>query len=121
MLLAVLEKRCGFKLGIKDVFLNIAGGVRVDDPAIDLAVVCAILSSNADIPIPSEAAFCAEVGLSGEIRPVSRIESRISEAKKLGYKKIILSKYNKGLDSLGMGIEIIEVGKIEEVFSFLFA
>ena len=107
MLLAVLEKRCGFRLGIKDVFLNIAGGLRVDDPAIDLAVVCAILSSNEDIPIASKICFAAEVGLSGEIRPVTRIDQRISEAEKLGFEQIFISKiqskrigyfYNKNQD-----------------------
>ncbi|MFA6922725.1 MAG: DNA repair protein RadA [Bacteroidales bacterium] len=121
MLLAVLEKRCGFRLGIKDVFLNIAGGIKVDDPAIDLGVVCAILSSNEDIPIVSNICFAAEVGLSGEIRPVSRIESRISEAVKLGMEKIYISKYNsKNISHSDYGIEIIKVSKIEEIFSFLF-
>ncbi len=121
MLLAVLEKRCGFKLGAKDVFLNITGGIKVEDPAIDLAVVCAVLSSNADIPIPQKVAFSAEVGLSGEIRPVNRIDQRISEAEKLGYEQIFISKYNqKGLDPKLFGIKIVMVGKIEEVFSLLF-
>lgn len=119
MLLAVLEKRCGFKLASKDVFLNLAGGVRVDDPGIDLAVVCAVLSSNVDLAIPKDIVFAAEVGLSGEIRPVSRAEQRISEAKKLGYRKVILSKYNKGLDNV-TDVELVKVGKIEEVFSNLF-
>ena len=99
MLLAVLEKRCGFKLGAKDVFLNIAGGIKVDDPAIDLAVAMAVLSSNADLPIPKTTTFAAEIGLSGEVRPVNRLEQRISEAQKLGYDKIILSKYNKDVNS----------------------
>ncbi len=120
MLLAVMEKRCGFKLGIKDVFLNIAGGVRVDDPAIDLAVVCAVLSSSVDIPIDAGICFTAEVGLSGEIRPVNRVEQRIAEAEKLGYRKMVISKYNKGVTPKSSGIELIQVGKIEEVFSFLF-
>jgi DNA repair protein RadA/Sms len=121
MLLAVLEKRCGFRLGAKDVFLNIAGGIRVDDPAIDLAVVCAVLSSGEDIPIDPKICFSAEVGLSGEIRPVNRIDQRISEAEKLGFEKIIISKYNqKGLDLSKTGIKIIPVKKIEEVFSYLF-
>ncbi|MEI6816411.1 MAG: DNA repair protein RadA [Bacteroidota bacterium] len=122
MLLAVLEKRCGFLLGAKDVFLNIAGGIRVEDPAIDLAVVCAILSSNEDMAIPSKTCFAAEVGLSGEIRAVNRIEQRIAEAEKLGFESIYISKYNtKGLDKKRYpGIQIISVNKIEEVFSLLF-
>lgn len=121
MLLAVLEKRCGFRLSTKDVFLNIAGGIRVDDPAIDLAVVCAILSSGEDIPISSSYCFSAEVGLSGEIRPVSKIEQRISEAQKMGFEKIFISKYNlKGLQKANFKIEIVAVGRIEEVFQNLF-
>ncbi len=122
MLLAVLEKRCGFRLGIKDVFLNITGGIKIEDPGIDLAVVCAVLSSNEDMPIPSNVAFVAEVGLSGEIRPVSRIEQRISEAEKLGFDQIFISKHNlKGLDVSNIKIEVKPVGKIEDVFSILFA
>lgn len=121
MLLAVLEKRCGFKLGAKDVFINIAGGIKVDDPAIDLAVVCAVLSSNADISINNHVCLAAEVGLSGEIRPVNRIDQRISEAEKLGYEKIIVSRFNKGIDQNNFQIEIIQVSKIEEVFKDLFA
>ncbi len=121
MLLAVLEKRCGFKLGLKDVFLNIAGGIKVEDPAIDLAVICAVLSSSEDIPIPQKFCFSAEVGLSGEIRPVNRIESRISEAEKLGFENIFISKYNlKGLNQKGFKIEITSVGKVEDVFRLLF-
>lgn len=121
MLLAVLEKRCGFKLGIKDVFLNIAGGIKVEDPAIDLAVICATLSSSEDLPIPQKFCFAAEVGLSGEIRPVSRIESRISEAEKLGFEQIFISRYNlKGLDQKNFGIKITSVGKVEDVFRHLF-
>lgn len=120
MLLAVLEKRCGFKLASKDVFLNLAGGVRVDDPGIDLAVVCAVLSSNVDVAIAKNIVFAAEVGLSGEIRPVSRIEQRISEAQKMGYEKIIVSKYNKGLNTKAYNVEVVQVGKIEEAFSGLF-
>ncbi len=121
MLLAVLEKRCGFKLAAKDVFINIAGGIKVDDPAIDLAVVCAVLSSNADISINKNVCLAAEVGLSGEIRPVNRIDQRISEAEKLGYEKIILSSSNKGIQQKNHNIEIIQVSKIEEVFKDLFA
>lgn len=121
MLLAVLEKRCGFRLGVKDVFLNIAGGIRVDDPAIDLAVVCAVLSSSEDIALPPKVAFAAEVGLSGEIRPVTRIEQRISEAEKLGFQKIFISKYNqKGLNTDSYKIKIVPVAKIEEVFEKMF-
>jgi len=119
MILAVLEKRAGFRLGAKDVFLNIAGGISVDDPAIDLAVVTAILSSNEDEPIPQDYCFAAEVGLAGEIRPVNRIEQRILEAEKLGFKKIIVSKYNK-IPSKKYGIRVVLVSKIEEVFQELF-
>ena len=122
MLLAVLEKRCGFKLGSKDVFLNIAGGLKVNDPAIDLAVACSILSSNVDIPISARFCFAAEMGLSGEVRPVSRIENRIAEADRLGFEKIFISKYNgKALDKKRFGIEIVEVAVIEEAFRVLFA
>jgi DNA repair protein RadA/Sms len=121
MLLAVLEKRCGFRLGIKDVFLNIAGGIRVEDPGIDLALVCAVLSSNEDMPISPKVCFAGEVGLSGEIRPVNRIDQRISEAEKLGFDHIFISRYNKkGLDLKSYKIKITMVGKIEEVFSLLF-
>jgi len=119
MILAVLEKRAGFRLGAKDVFLNIAGGISVDDPAIDLAVVTAILSSNEDEPIPQDYCFAAEVGLAGEIRPVNRIEQRILEAEKLGFKKIIVSKYNK-IPSKKYAIKVVLVSKIEEVFQELF-
>ena len=122
MLLAVLEKRCGFKLGAKDVFLNIAGGLRVADPAIDLAVACAILSSNVDIPISPRFCFAAELGLSGEVRPVSRLEQRIAEADRLGFEKIFISKYNlRGLDRKRFGIEVVPVSVIEEAFRGLFA
>ncbi|MCD4747363.1 MAG: DNA repair protein RadA [Bacteroidales bacterium] len=122
MLLAVLEKRSGFKLSVKDVFLNIAGGIKVDDPGIDLAVVTAILSSNEDIPVDKQICFAAEIGLSGEIRPVNRIEQRIAEADKLGFKQIFISKYNmKGIDKTKYNISISPAGKIEEVFSMLFA
>jgi DNA repair protein RadA/Sms len=119
MLLAVLEKRAGFKLGAKDVFLNIAGGIRVEDPAIDLAVVCAVLSSNNELSIAQDSCFAAEVGLSGEIRAISRVEQRIQEAEKLGFKKIVLSKFNK-ISKKNFSIEIIKVTKIEEVVSVLF-
>ncbi len=121
MLLAVLEKRSGFRLGHKDVFLNIAGGLKVEDPGIDLAVVAAILSSNQDSPIDNKTCFAAEVGLSGEIRPVNRVEIRISEADKLGFERIFISKHNaKGLDFKRYSIKIIMVNKIEEVYRKLF-
>jgi DNA repair protein RadA/Sms len=121
MLLAVLEKRCGFRLSAKDVFLNIAGGIKVEDPAIDLSIMAAIISSHEDIFISSKYCFAAEVGLSGEIRAVNRIEQRISEAEKLGFEKIFISSYNlKGLVRDKFKIEIATVGKIEEVFSLLF-
>ncbi len=121
MLLAVLEKRSGFKLGVKDVFLNIAGGLKVDDPAIDLSIISAVLSSNEDIPIDQNVCFAAEVGLSGEIRPVSRIDQRIAEADKLGFEQIFISKYNlKGVNAKKYNLKIIPVGKIEEVFGKLF-
>lgn len=128
MLLAVLEKRCGFKLSAKDVFLNITGGLRVEDPAIDLGVVVAIISSHEDMPVDNKTCFAAEVGLSGEIRAVNRIEQRIAEAEKLGFERIFISKYNlpagKGLKSVTewqrFNIEINTVAKVEEVFNALF-
>lgn len=120
MLLAVMEKRCGFKLGAKDVFLNIAGGIKVDDPAIDLAVVAAVLSSNADIAIDKNIALSAEVGLSGEVRPVNRVDQRIYEAEKLGFEKIIISKYNKGIEQKDFKIELVLCSKITEVVKALF-
>lgn len=122
MLLAVLEKKVGFKLAAKDVFLNIAGGLRVNDPALDLAVICAILSSNVDIAIPPRICIAGEVGLSGEVRPVTKIEQRIREAEKLGMDKIIVPKNNlKGVDKDIFNIRIVEVGKVEEAFRILFA
>ncbi len=122
MLLAVLEKRAGFRLTNKDVFLNIAGGIRVDDPAIDLAVVCAVLSSSEDIPISPKTCFAAEVGLSGEIRNVNRLEQRISEAAKLGFSRIFISGYGnkKSEVSSKSNIEVIPVSRIEDVFRELF-
>lgn len=121
MLLAVLEKRAGFKLSAKDVFLNVAGGLRVNDPACDLAVVCAILSSNFDLTLSSKAAFAAEVGLSGEIRPVSQIEQRIAEAERLGFDTIYISSYNQlQAGSRFKRIRIIEVGDIPELCRMLF-
>ncbi len=122
MLLAVLEKRVGFKLAAKDVFLNIAGGLKVNDPALDLPVVCAILSSNFDTPVGSHICMAGEVGLSGEIRPVARIEQRISEAEKLGMQKIIIPAGNlKGIDASRFTIQITEVSRVDEAFKFLFA
>ena len=120
MLLAVLEKRCGFKLGAKDVFMNIAGGIKVNDPAIDLAVVCAIMSSNANIAINSKIALSAEISLSGEVRPVNRMDQRILEAEKLGFEQIIVSKFNKGIDQKDFAIQIIKVGKIEDAIRAIF-
>ena len=119
MLLAVLEKRCGFRLGSKDVFLNITGGIRIDDTAIDLAVICSILSSDQNIELDTQICFAGEIGLSGEIRAVNRIEQRIAEAEKLGYKQIVISKYNN-LNSKDFKIKISKFGKIEEVFRLLF-
>lgn len=121
MLLAVLEKRCGFRLSAKDVFLNIAGGIKVEDPAIDLSIVAAIISSHEDIPVSSKICFAAEVGLSGEIRAVNRVEQRILEAEKLGFEKIFISSYNlKGISKDKFKIELVTVAKIEEVFTALF-
>jgi DNA repair protein RadA/Sms len=120
MLLAILEKRGGFQLSNKDVFLNLAGGIKVSDPALDLAVLAAIISSYKDEEISSNTAFCAEVGLSGEIRAVSRIEQRIAEAEKLGFEKIYISKYNAKLPKDKFTIKIVQVGKISEVYGVLF-
>ena len=121
MLLAVLEKRVGFKLAQKDVFLNIAGGLRVNDPAIDLAVISAILSSNMDAAIEPQVCMAGEIGLSGEIRPVNRIEQRITEAEKLGFKQFILPRHNmQGLSIKKPGIELVPVKKVEEAFRILF-
>jgi DNA repair protein RadA/Sms len=121
MLLAVLEKRCRFKLGAKDVFLNIVGGFNIDDPAINLAIMAAILSSTADVAIDSKTCFAGEMGLSGEVRPVPRIEQRIAEADKLGFKRLFLSKYNmKGVDASKYQIKLIPTGKIEEMLKMLF-
>lgn len=121
MLLAVLEKRVGFKLAQKDVFLNIAGGLKVNDTALDLPVICAVLSSNVDISIPRDTCLCGEVGLSGEIRQVTRLEQRISEAEKLGMKTIVVPRYNlKGIDTSKFNIQIREVSKVEEAFRLLF-
>lgn len=121
MLLAVLEKRVGFKLAQKDVFLNIAGGLKVNDPAIDLSIISAILSSNMDVAIEQDICMAGEVGLSGEIRPVNRIEQRIGEAEKLGFKRILIPKHNlQGLNPAKLKIEILPVRKVEEAFRALF-
>lgn len=121
LLLAVLEKRGGFHFGVKDVFLNIAGGLKVEDPSIDLAVLCALLSSYEDVPLSQHICFAGEVGLSGEIRAVNKIEQRIAEAEKLGFEKIIVSKYNqKGLAKQKFNIEVIMMARVEEVYKYLF-
>lgn len=119
MLLAVLEKRAGFQLGSKDVFLNITGGIKTDDPALDLAVVASILSSNEDIAISEHYCFAGEIGLSGEIRPVAQVEQRITEAEKLGYEKIFISNLNK-LPKKKFGIKVEEISKIEDFAESLF-
>ncbi len=121
MLLAVLEKRAGFKLAAKDVFLNIAGGLKVTDPAIDLAVVASVLSSNTDLNVPKYICLTGEVGLSGEIRPVTRIDQRVREAEKLGFKSIVVPRYSKGINFDGFNIKVIQAGKIEEAFRYLFS
>lgn len=128
LLLAILEKRGGFHFGVKDVFLNIAGGLKVEDPSIDLAVICALLSSYEDIPVPHSICFAGEVGLSGEIRAVTRIEQRIAEAEKLGFEKIIISRYNqKNITGRKINtadrqdkIEVVTLGRVEEVYNYLF-
>jgi DNA repair protein RadA/Sms len=121
LLLAVLEKRGGFHFGMKDVFVNIAGGLKVEDPSIDLAIVSALLSSYEDVPLSHHICFAGEVGLSGEIRAVNRIEQRIAEAQKLGFTKIILSKYNsKSIGKIKFDIEIVPLGKVEELYQYLF-
>ncbi|MEO9020810.1 MAG: DNA repair protein RadA [Ginsengibacter sp.] len=121
LLLAVLEKRGGFHFGVKDVFINIAGGLKVEDPSIDLAVLSALLSSYEDVPLPMHTCFAGEVGLSGEIRAVNRIEQRIAESEKLGFDKIIVSKYNiKGMGKIKQSIEVVPLGKVEELYRYLF-
>ncbi|MEO8568208.1 MAG: magnesium chelatase domain-containing protein, partial [Ginsengibacter sp.] len=124
LLLAVLEKRGGFHFGVKDVFINIAGGLKVEDPSIDLAVLSALLSSYEDVALPLHICFAAEVGLSGEIRPVNRIEQRIAESEKLGFEKIIVSKYNlaahKVTGKTKYNIEVVPLGKVEELYRYLF-
>ncbi len=121
MLLAVLEKRCGFRIAAKDVFLNVTGGLKVSDPAIDLGVISAVLSSNEDMPVGEKTCFAGEVGLTGEVRPVTHIEQRISEAGKLGFEEIFVSRHNlKGLEKKNFGIRVHPVTRIDQVFSLLF-
>lgn len=121
LLLAVLEKRGGFQLGMKDVFVNIAGGIRTEDPAIDLAVICALLSSYEDVALSPKICFAGEVGLSGEIRAVNRIEQRIAEAEKLGFEKIVISSYNsKSFDARKTSIEVVTMSKVEALYQYLF-
>jgi len=121
LLLAVLEKRGGFHFGVKDVFLNIAGGLKVEDPSIDLAVLCALLSSYEDVPLSQHICFAGEVGLSGEIRAVNRVEQRIAEAEKLGFEKIIVSRYSqKGISQGKYKIEVVTMARVEEVYQYLF-
>ena len=121
MLLAVLEKRAGYRFGTQDVFLNIAGGLKVDDPAIDLAVCLALVSSLLDVPLPLEACFAAEVGLGGEVRAVNRIDNRIAEADKLGYQTMYVSKYSlKGLDTSKFGLKLAADTSIENMCRKLF-
>ncbi|BDS15063.1 DNA repair protein RadA [Aureispira anguillae] len=122
MLLAVLEKRCGFQFASNDIFLNIAGGIKVSDPAIDLAIISALISSLEDVSLPSNICFAGEIGLSGEIRSVQRAEQRIQEANRLGFEQIFVSRFNmKGIDQKNYDIEIIPVGKVEELYNILFA
>ncbi len=121
LLLAVLEKRGGFHFGMKDVFVNIAGGLKIEDPSIDLAVICALLSSFEDVPLPNHICFAGEVGLNGELRAVNRIEQRIAEAEKLGFEKIIVSRYNKkGFIKDSFKIEVVALGRVDEVYQYLF-
>lgn len=121
LLLAVLEKRGGFQFGMKDVFVNIAGGIKVEDPSTDLAVICALLSSYEDQPLPGHTCFAGEVGLNGEIRAINRIEQRIAEAEKLGFERIIISRYNKkNFNPKSFKIEVIALGRVDEVYRQLF-
>lgn len=121
LLLAVLEKRGGFHFGMKDVFVNIAGGLRIEDPSTDLAIICALLSSYEDAPLSPNLCFAGEVGLNGEIRAVNRVDQRIAEAEKLGFEKIFISPFNKkGLDKSHYKIEVISVGKVDELYRLLF-
>ena len=120
MLLAVLEKRVGFKIGAKDVFLNIAGGIKVADPACDLAIIMSILSSNFDVAVSQKYTFAAEVGLSGEIRPVSQIERRIAEAEKLGFERIYISSYSQKEEKQHKKIKVIRASSIPQIVRDIF-
>ncbi|MGN6355467.1 MAG: magnesium chelatase domain-containing protein, partial [Parafilimonas sp.] len=121
LLLAVLEKRGGFHFGVKDVFVNIAGGLRIEDPSTDLAIICALLSSYEDAPLSPNICFAGEVGLNGEIRAVNRVDQRIAEAEKLGFEKIFISPFNKkGLDKSHYKIEVVSVSKVDELYRLLF-
>ena len=121
LLLAVLEKRGGFQFGMKDVFVNIAGGIKIEDPSTDLAIICALLSSYEDVPLPHQICFAGEVGLNGEIRAVNRIEQRIAEAEKLGFEKIIVSSYNKkSFNPKAFGIQVLALSRVDEVYKQLF-
>jgi DNA repair protein RadA/Sms len=121
LLLAVLEKRGGFHFGVKDVFLNIAGGLKIEDPSIDLAVICALLSSFEDVPLPHQICFAGEIGLNGEIRAVNKVEQRIAEAEKLGFEKIIISGFNKkSYNPKNFNLQILALNKVEEVYKHLF-
>ena len=121
LLLAVLEKRGGFHFGVKDVFVNIAGGLRIEDPSTDLAIICALLSSYEDTPLPQNICFAGEIGLNGEIRAVNRVEQRIAEAEKLGFEKIIISPFNKkGLNKNNFKIDVTAIGKVDELYRLLF-
>ena len=121
LLLAVLEKRGGFQFGMKDVFVNIAGGIKIEDPSTDLAIICALLSSYEDVPLPHHICFAGEVGLNGEIRAVNRIEQRIAEAEKLGFEKIIVSSYNKkSFNPKAYGIQVMALSRVDEVYQQLF-
>jgi len=120
MLLAVLEKRAGFKLITRDVFLNVAGGLKISDPATDLAIIVSILSSHLDLPVNHQSCFTGEVGLTGEIRAVHRIEQRVAEAARLGFSRIFVPKSNKGIETTSPSVEIIRVSRVEDVFRRLF-
>jgi DNA repair protein RadA/Sms len=121
LLLAVLEKRGGFHFGVKDVFVNIAGGLKIEDPSTDLAVICALLSSYEDVPLPQYVCFAGEVGLNGELRAVNKVEQRIAEAEKLGFEKIIVSRYNKkGFEKQSFKIDVVALGRVDEVYKYLF-
>jgi DNA repair protein RadA/Sms len=121
LLLAVLEKRGGFAFGMKDVFVNIAGGLKIEDPSMDLAIILALLSSFEDLPFPQGICFAGEVGLNGEIRAVNRIQQRIAEAEKLGFEKIIISSFNqKGIDTKKLGISVVAVETVEEAYKLFF-